>query len=82
LADSIRSLGLPTILVTHDAMDVEALAGRVAVFEKGQVVACGPLCDIAKDPPTSFAGKLFSSSKFLGTVSTDSPADNEVVRRN
>jgi molybdate transport system ATP-binding protein len=82
LAESIRSLGLPTILVTHDAMDVEALAGRVAVLEKGQVVACGPLRDIAKDPPTSFAGKLFCSSKFLGMVPTDSPANTAVVRRN
>ena len=35
LAESIRALGLPTILVTHDAMDVEALAGRVAVLEEG-----------------------------------------------
>jgi molybdate transport system ATP-binding protein len=82
LAESIRALGLPTILVTHDAMDVEALAGRVAVLEKGQVVACGRPRDIARDPPSSFAGKLFSSAKFLGTAPADSPADNEVIRRN
>jgi molybdate transport system ATP-binding protein len=60
LAESIRSLGLPTIFVTHDAMDVEVLASRVAVLEKGQVVACGLLHDIRTAPPTSFASRLFS----------------------
>ena len=62
LAESIRSLGLPTVLVTHDVKDVEALAGRVAVLEKGRVAACGPLGDIRKAPPTPFASKLLFSS--------------------
>ena len=66
LAESIRSLGLPTILVTHDIMDVEALAGRVAVLEKGRVVGCGSPGDIRKSPPTSFA------SKFLATPASES----------
>jgi len=48
LAESIRSLGLPTILVTHDANDVEALASRVAVLEKGRVAGCGLLADILR----------------------------------
>jgi molybdate transport system ATP-binding protein len=61
LAESIRSLGLPTILVTHDIMDVEALAGRVAVLEKGRVAGCGLPADIRNVPPTTFAGKLFDS---------------------
>ena len=61
LAQSIRSLGMPTILVTHDAMDVDALASRVAVLEKGKVVACGLLSDVRKAPPTSFASRLFSA---------------------
>ena len=68
LAESIRSLGLPTILVTHDATDVEALASRVAVLEKGQVVACGLLGDVRKAPPTSFARRLFSLPTVLGTA--------------
>jgi molybdate transport system ATP-binding protein len=66
LAESIRSLGLPTILVTHDAKDVEALASRVAVLEKGRVVGCGLLADIRHNPPTSFASKLFDSSRVAG----------------
>lgn len=60
LAESIRSLGLPTVLVTHDVMDVEALAGRVVVLEKGRVASCGLLADIRETPPTPFASRLFS----------------------
>jgi len=82
LAQSIRSLGLPTILVTHDAMDVEALAGRVAVLEKGQVVACGLLADVRKAPPTSFASRLLSPSTSPGTGGIAGPLCNEGVRHN
>jgi molybdate transport system ATP-binding protein len=74
LAESIRSLGLPTILVTHDAMDVEALASRVAVLEKGHVVACGLLSDVRRAPPTSFASRLFSSSTVPKTSGIASPS--------
>jgi molybdate transport system ATP-binding protein len=61
LAEAIRSLALPTILVTHDIMDVEALAGRVAVLDKGRVAGCGSLAELRQTPPTPFAGKLLSS---------------------
>jgi molybdate transport system ATP-binding protein len=58
LAEAIRSLGLPTIVVTHDIADVEALAGRVAVLERGRIAACGALGDIRRAPPNLFARKL------------------------
>jgi molybdate transport system ATP-binding protein len=74
LAESIRSLGLPTILVTHDAMDVAALASRVAVMEKGRVAGCGLLADIRQAPPTSFASKLFDSSRVSGAGAIVGPS--------
>jgi molybdate transport system ATP-binding protein len=80
LDESIGSLGLPTILVTHDAMDVEALASRVAVLEKGQVVACGLLSDVRNAPPTSFASRLFSAPTVPNTGA--SPACDEGVHHN
>lgn len=82
LAESIRSLGLPTVLVTHDAMDVEALASRVAVLEKGQVVACGLLSDICKAPPTSFASRLFCSSRISGSGAIADPICGGDFRHN
>ncbi len=80
LAESIRSLGLPTILVTHDVVDVEVLASRVAVLEKGQLVACGSLGEIRQNPPTSFASKMFDSSKILGAIAN--PLCNQDVSHN
>ncbi len=80
LAESIRSLGLPTILVTHDVVDVEVLASRIAVLERGQLVACGSLGDIRQNPPTSFASKMFDSSRVSGAIA-NSPR-NEDVRHN
>ena len=82
LADAIRSLGLPTILVTHDVMDVDALAGRVAVVDDGQVVACGSLSDIRKSPPTPFARKLFSSSVVQDAAAMSGPVTNRQFHNN
>jgi molybdate transport system ATP-binding protein len=82
LAESIRSLGLPTVLVTHDVMDVEALAGRVAVLDKGRVAACGPLDDIRKAPPTLFARRLLSSPTPVGIDAFPGPVNDGQFRRN
>jgi molybdate transport system ATP-binding protein len=82
LAESIRSLGLPTILVTHDVMDVEALAGRVAVLEKGRVVGCGLPGDLRKSPPTPFASKFLSTPPSEGVVSIADPVTDGQFRHN
>jgi molybdate transport system ATP-binding protein len=82
LAESIRSLGLPTVLVTHDVMDVEALAGRVAVLEKGRVAACGLLADIRQTPPTLFASRLFSSPAPVGVDAIRGPVNDGQSRHN
>jgi molybdate transport system ATP-binding protein len=82
LAESIRSLGLPTILVTHDIMDVEALAGRVAVLEKGRVAGCGPLNDVRKTPPTPFASRFFSSPAPEGVDVIQDPVNDGEICHN
>jgi molybdate transport system ATP-binding protein len=82
LAESIRSLGLPTILVTHDIMDVEALAGRVAVLEKGRVAGCGLPADIRKSPPTTFASKFLSTPASESVVPIPAPVTDGQFRHN
>jgi ABC-type sulfate/molybdate transport systems ATPase subunit len=82
LAESIRALGLPTIIVTHDVKDVESRASRVAVLEKGRVAACGLIDDIRKAPPATFASKLFSSPALLGVASIPDPVNNGEFRHN
>ncbi len=82
LAESIRSLGLPTILVTHDVQDVAALAGRVAVLDKGRIAGCGLLDDIRRTPPTPFAARFFSSPAPVGVAPIPDPVTDGELRHN
>ena len=62
LAASIRELGIPTLIVTHDRGDILALAGRVAVMEAGRVISCTGLREARNAPASAFAAKLWSAS--------------------
>jgi len=54
LADRLRALAMPTVLVTHDVADAEALDGDIVVIEAGAVVQRGRLADLAAQPQTEF----------------------------
>lgn len=54
LATRLRAIGVPTIVVSHDVDDVEALGGRVAVIERGRVVQVGTLAELRERPDSPF----------------------------
>jgi len=54
LAAQLRTLGIPTVIVTHDRADAEAFAGHVLVLEQGRVVQQGSLAALAAAPATPF----------------------------
>jgi molybdate transport system ATP-binding protein len=54
LADRLRALAMPTVLVTHDLADAEALDGDIVVIEGGAVVQRGRLADLVARPQTDF----------------------------
>jgi molybdate transport system ATP-binding protein len=54
LADRVRSLRMPTVIVTHDVADAEALGGEIVVIEGGAVAQTGRLADLAAGPQTEF----------------------------
>jgi len=58
LAQHLRSLAIPTLLVTHDVADVEALAERVAVLEAGKLVQVGALEELRAAPASPFVREL------------------------
>jgi hypothetical protein len=43
-------------------------------MEKGRVAGCGLLADIRQAPPTSFASKLFDSSRVSGAGAIVGPS--------
>jgi molybdate transport system ATP-binding protein len=54
LAERLRAWRLPTLVVTHDPADAEALDGDVLVMERGTVTQTGRLADLRRDPRTDF----------------------------
>jgi molybdopterin-binding protein len=58
LAGHLRELGGVTVLVTHDALDVRALADRVLVLEAGRVVQDDLPEGVAEAPATAHAARL------------------------
>jgi len=58
LAERLRAWTLPTVVVTHDRADVEALDGDVLVMEAGTIVQRGRLPDLTAHPATDFVREL------------------------
>jgi molybdate transport system ATP-binding protein len=58
LAAHVASLGLPTIVVTHDRADAGAFAGTIVVMEGGRVTQRGTMPEIAARPATAYVRDL------------------------
>lgn len=54
LSETIARLALPTIVVTHDARDAEALGAVIAVIEEGKLVRLGTLEQLRRVPASPF----------------------------
>ncbi len=61
LAVRLRATGIPTIVVSHDIADAEALGDRVAVLEKGQIVQVGTLSELRAHPATPFVRQFLDT---------------------
>jgi molybdate transport system ATP-binding protein len=62
LAETLAGLRLPTLVVTHDAHDVRALAARVVVMEAGRVTQVGRWDECAARPASRFVEEFFATA--------------------
>ncbi|HEY4394515.1 MAG TPA: ATP-binding cassette domain-containing protein [Polyangia bacterium] len=58
LAARLRAWSIPTVVVTHDRADAEALDGDVIVLENGAITQRGRLADLTAHPATPFVREL------------------------
>jgi molybdate transport system ATP-binding protein len=54
LAEYLSKLGLPTIVITHDAEDARQLGNRIAILEAGAISQAGTWEELAARPATRF----------------------------
>jgi len=58
LARHLREFGRPTVLVTHDADDVAAIADDVVVLQHGRVSQRGTVDELRAHPATAYVARL------------------------
>lgn len=58
LAERLRALPGPALVVTHDVRDIRALGATVHVLEGGRIVQRGPLEALEAAPATDFVAEL------------------------
>lgn len=58
LGQFLREAKVPAVVVTHDRMDVAALADRVAVMRDGAILQEGPVEDVFRAPATRFVAEF------------------------
>jgi molybdate transport system ATP-binding protein len=64
----LESFDGPRLVVTHDPIDVMALADRVIVLEHGQVAQAGTLADLRVTPRSRYVADLVGINLYRGTL--------------
>lgn len=62
-----RSLGIPTLMVTHDQEEALALADKIICMNHGTVVQAGPPEDLYHRPATRFVADFMGTSNLIET---------------
>ncbi len=68
LADELRTLGLPTLLVTHAFEDATALAGRIGVLDRGRLLQLAPPAELLRAPADATVAALTGANVLAGTA--------------
>jgi molybdenum ABC transporter ATP-binding protein len=66
LAELLRELGLPAVLVTHDYEDAAALADEVGVLVEGRLRQLGPPAELVARPRDAFVASFTGANLLRG----------------
>jgi molybdate transport system ATP-binding protein len=62
LSSYLRELGLPTLVVTHDAVDAQQLGSQILVLEAGRITQRGAWADLVREPASKFVEEFVASA--------------------
>jgi molybdate transport system ATP-binding protein len=79
LRATLRELGLPTIVVTHDFVDASTLADRVGVIVEGRIVQIGKPEELIAAPASPFVAEFTGANLLHGTARATGDGLTEVV---
>ena len=66
LAELLRDLDLPTLLVTHDYEDAAVLADRIGVLAEGRILQLGTAAELVHAPADAFVASLTGGNLLPG----------------
>ncbi|MBT5519114.1 MAG: putative 2-aminoethylphosphonate ABC transporter ATP-binding protein [Rhodospirillales bacterium] len=66
-----QSLGITTIMVTHDQEEALTMADRVVIMNEGAIEQVGAPVDVYGDPSTSFVADFIGTMNFLNVTIID-----------
>jgi molybdenum ABC transporter molybdate-binding protein len=69
LKDLLRTLSIPSIVVTHDYEDARVLGDRIAVMDQGKIIQSGSANEIAQYPASPFVAE-FTGTNLLHVKET------------
>jgi molybdate transport system ATP-binding protein len=74
-----RQLGLLALFVTHDLQEAYALADRIAIYDGGAVLQCGPRAEVFRNPLSVRVAQLLEARNiFAGRVVSKTEAYTEI----
>jgi molybdate transport system ATP-binding protein len=68
LAEALRDLGVPTVLVTHDFAEAAQLGTRVGILESGAIVQEGSPSELASKPASAFVAGFTGAVVLTGNA--------------
>lgn len=81
LRDVVTRTGCSVILVTHDLLDVFALADRVLVLESGKIAEIGQAAAVLAAPRSHFGARIAGVNLVSGVIGADGALHSRSGRR-
>jgi molybdate transport system ATP-binding protein len=70
ISEQLAATGTTAVVVTHDALDAAALAGRLVVLEAGLVTQQGTTVEVLRSPATAFTAVAAGLNRVPGQVTS------------